>query len=78
MILTQYPYVDDNGNTHHNLVKTWSDDETKELLQVETGSRFSEAIDLYPCVYTYKEVDKPLEEEDEEEPVENQEPNEND
>lgn len=66
MILTQYPYIDDNGETRHNLIKTWSDDETKELLQVETGLRYDVAIDYYPCVFTYKEVDKPVEEEENE------------
>ena len=76
MILTQYPYIDDNGRTHHNLVKTWTDDETKTLLQVETGATYDEAIDLYPCVFTYQEIDKPLEEENQEQD-ENQEPNEN-
>ena len=66
MIRTQYPYIDDNGGTRMNLVKTWTDDPTKTLLQVETGVMYDEAIDLFPCQFTYKEVDKPVEEEQEE------------
>ena len=66
MIKEQHPYIDDKGNEHANLIKHWSDDETKTLLQVETGCLYDEAIDLYPCVYTYQEVDKPIEPEQEE------------
>lgn len=36
-------------------------DENKELLpsliQVETGILYFDAVDIYPCVYTYKEVE---------------------
>ena len=65
MIKTQYPFVDENGTVHNNLIKTWTDDETKTLLQVETGQTYDEAVDVYPCRYTYQEVDKPVEEEPE-------------
>ena len=59
MIKTQHPFIDENGNAHNNLIKTWTDDETKTLLQVETGQTYDEAIDVYPCQFTYQEVDKP-------------------
>lgn len=72
MIKTQYPYIDDNGRTHETLIKTWTDDETKVLLQVETGAMYDEAIDLYPCRYTYEEIDKPIEEEEDTEDGEEQ------
>lgn len=72
MIHTQYPYIDDNGRTHETLIKTWTDDETKTLLQVETGAMYDEAIDLYPCAYTYEEIDKPIEEEEDTEDGEEQ------
>lgn len=65
MIKTQHPFIDENGNTHNNLIKTWTDDETKTLLQVETGQTYDEAIDVYPCHFTYQEVDKPQSESEE-------------
>ena len=73
MIHTQYPFVDENGTVHNNLIKTWTDDESKTLLQVETGQNYDEAIDIYPCPYTYEEVDKPAEEENNNEGEENNE-----
>ena len=67
MVQTQYPYIDENGVSHSNLIKHWTDDDTKLLLQVETGLTYSEAIDVYPCLFTYQEQDKPVEDEEEEE-----------
>lgn len=37
------------------------------LLQVETGTIYSDAIDVIPCKYTYTETDTAIEEEDHEE-----------
>lgn len=34
------------------------------LLQVETGTIYSDAIDVLPCRYTYTETDQPVEEEE--------------
>ena len=31
------------------------------LLQIETGIEYSDAVDVVPCRYTYKETDKPAE-----------------
>ena len=31
------------------------------LLQVETGIKYAEPIDLVPCRYTYAETDEPIE-----------------
>lgn len=28
------------------------------LLQVETGAKYSDPIDIYPCPYTYEETDE--------------------
>lgn len=58
-IIQQHPYIDWNDQPHDNLIRTYSDDETKNLLQVETGIVYDDAIDTYPCRYTYEEVDKP-------------------
>lgn len=33
------------------------------LLQVETGTMYSDAIDVIPCKYTYTETDTPIESE---------------
>lgn len=62
MIKQQYPYIDWNDQPHDNLIRTYSDDETKNILQVETGIVYDDAVDVYPCRYTYEEVDKPAEE----------------
>lgn len=56
-IQVQHPYVDDNGAEHENLIKTFSDD-GHQLLQVETGIVYDEAIDIYPCAFTYEEVEE--------------------
>ena len=66
MIIEQYPYIDEYGTARDNLIRHYSDDETKNLLQVETGIVYEDAVDVYPCRYTYKEVDKPAEEENQE------------
>lgn len=34
------------------------------LLQVETGEKYADPIDLVPCVYTYEETDKLIEPEE--------------
>lgn len=41
------------------LYKTYSDNATKYIKQVETGRIYKEAIDVYPIRYTYIEVDEP-------------------
>lgn len=37
------------------------------LLQVETGAKYSDPIDVFPCRYTYEETDEPVEADDPEE-----------
>ena len=53
MILTEYL----NDGT---LIKHYSDRGVM-LLQVETGAKYAEPIDLVPCAYTYEETDEPIE-----------------
>ena len=60
MLIEQYPFIDDEGVEHDNLVKHYSD-ENKLILQVETGVKYTEAVDVYPCRYTYEEMDEPIE-----------------
>lgn len=43
-----------------NLVLHYSDQKMM-MLQVETGLEYPEAIDVFPCRYTYFETDKPIE-----------------
>ena len=42
------------------LIKHYSD-EGYLLLQNETGTKYSEPIDVVPCKYTYTETDEPIE-----------------
>lgn len=49
-VITEYPY---NGNDY-NHIRHYSDD-NKTVIQVETGNEYGEAIDVYPCNFTYIE-----------------------
>ena len=59
MILTEFL----NDNT---LIKHYSDKGVM-LLQNETGMKYAEPIDIYPCPYTYVETEEFIEVEEEEE-----------
>lgn len=50
------------------LVKHYSD-EGMLILQVETGMKYGEAIDVFPCKYTYTETTEPANQEEEETPL---------
>jgi hypothetical protein len=54
MIITQHPYEGKD-----NLVLTKSDSGYR-IKQVETGEVYDEAVDVYPCRYTYTETDEPI------------------
>lgn len=54
-IITQYPYIDGNGNEKEDLIKTYSNTGLY-ILQNETGEVYEEAVDLYPSRYTYTET----------------------
>lgn len=62
---TQYPYIDNNGIEHTNLIKHYAEDiDTKKqymIKQVETGIEYGEAIDLFPCKYSYIATIKEIE-----------------
>ena len=45
-------------------------DQGMKLLQVQTGNKYDDAVDVVPCKYDYTETDEPV---DEEEPLEAQE-----
>lgn len=44
-------------------IRHWSDE--YKIMQVETGIVYDEAVDRYPCKYTYVETDIPKETESE-------------
>ena len=46
------------------LIKHYSD-EGFMLLQVETGYKYADPVDIYPCPFTYEETDELIEDEDE-------------
>jgi len=58
-IQTQYPYINDEGRTYSNLIRTYSDN-NKMILQVETGDEYEDAVDIYPTQFTYTETDKDI------------------
>ena len=58
MILTEYL----NDNT---LIKHYSDKGVM-LLQNETGDKYSNPVDVVPCMYTYTETNEPIEDEENE------------
>lgn len=41
-------------------VRHYSDQQLK-IRQVETGRIYDDAVDRYPCKYTYTETDEPIE-----------------
>ena len=54
---TEYPYIDEHGNKKTNLIKHFAEDEKGNkyyIFQKETGKFYLEAIDVYPCKYTYE------------------------
>ena len=61
----QYPFIDDNRNENDKLIKHYAEDgegKRYRILQNETGIEYDEAIDVYPCRYTYSATDEPIEE----------------
>ena len=61
----QYPFIDENGNEREKLVKHYAENEDGErfyIKQVETGFEYAEAVDVYPCKYTYEATEKKFEE----------------
>lgn len=72
---TQYPFID-NGIDREDLIKHYAEDEEGVrffIKQNETGYLYEEAVDVYPCRYSYTATDMPVvveeDEEDEEENV---------
>jgi hypothetical protein len=51
------------------LIKHYSDKGVL-LLQNETGAKYADPVDIYPCPFTYSETDEPIETEEETEMTE--------
>lgn len=50
---------------HSDWILHYAEDENGKryyIIQVETGIEYDEAVDLYPCIYTYVITNKPIEE----------------
>jgi hypothetical protein len=61
---TEYPYIDSNGDKKENLIKHYALDEQGNkyyIKQNETGLVYDEAVDVYPCRYTYTALDEKIE-----------------
>lgn len=56
--MIQFEYLNDG-----TLIRHYSDAGFM-LLQVETGAKYSDPIDLVPCAYTYEETDELIETEE--------------
>lgn len=60
----EYPFVMPDGSLNKGLIKHWAEDEngkTYPIKQIETNAVYGEAIDVYPCPYTYVVADKDVE-----------------
>ena len=74
MVKEQYPFIEDNGTIRPDLIKHWAEDENGVkylMLQNETGAIYAEAVDIYPCPYTYTQTGTIVDEE-EPEPVQDE------
>lgn len=61
----QRPFIDDNGVERANLEKHYAEDDNGvryKIKQVETGIIYDEAVDLFPCKYTYEITNNIVEE----------------
>lgn len=61
---TQYPYVDSEKNAKPNLIKHYAEDENGNryyIKKIGTNFKYTEAIDVYPCQYSYALTDEKIE-----------------
>ena len=60
----QRPYVHYDGEVFNHLEKHYAEDANGvryKIKQVETGIIYDEAVDIYPCKYTYEATNEPVE-----------------
>lgn len=56
---TEYPFKREDGSLDYGLIRHYAVDENGEhfyIKQLETGLLYGEAVDIYPCPYTYMPV----------------------
>lgn len=68
-LIEQYPYIDIEGNEHNDLIYHYSDN-NKQIRQIETDILYIDAVDKYPCEYTYEETDIDIPSDENEEIIE--------
>lgn len=56
-VIREHPYIDENKEAHENLIRHYSNS-GKMIRQVDTGNIYIEAVDVYPCRYTYEETEQ--------------------
>lgn len=54
MLIKEYPYITEQDEKNYDFIRHYSD-EGHKIVQNETGRVFEEALDRYPCKYTYSE-----------------------
>ena len=67
---TEYPFQMPNGALNEGLIKHWAEDENGKrylIKQIETNLEYGEAVDVFPCPYTYVVTSTPETEEAKEE-----------
>lgn len=67
---TQYPFIEDNGIENRNLIKHYAEDENGVryyIIQKETGVKYEETVDVYPCRFTYLVTEEPVKKEEDDE-----------
>ena len=58
MVVEQYPYEDEHGVKHDDLIKHYSDLGLK-IQKVGTEEIYADgAVDVYPCIYEYIEIEE--------------------
>lgn len=60
----EYPYIDDNGIARLDLEKHYAENELGErfyIKQLPTNIIYAEAVDVYPCRYSYVATEEIIE-----------------
>lgn len=66
-LMVEYPFVNLKGDLNDNLIKHYAKDDEGKLYyikQVQTGVIFEQAVDIYPCSYSYEATNIPITEEE--------------
>lgn len=72
-VKVQYPFIEDDSTENTGLIKHYAENEKGErftIRQIETGIEYGEAVDVYPCRYTYEATENKIEEIKEDEIIE--------